>query len=151
MRRKLYDESVKVAVGTHHPAADLTDVSLSDLLEFPWILPGTRTVLRREIEEYFEHHSMTMPQNRVEATSFLTVRQLLSDMDVVAILPGSIARDDSRLTTLPIVLGNIGHRVGMTLAADRALSPGGNALMGKLIEAGRHMSQSDTSHEEPMH
>lgn len=129
VRHTLYQESVKVVVGTDHPAVGREGLRLPDLLEFPWILPGTETALRRELEEFFVRNDITLPENRVECTSFLTVRQLLIETEVVAVLPALIGRDDPRLTTLPISLDPIGHSVGITLPAGRPLGPSTQALL----------------------
>ncbi|MEV0598685.1 LysR substrate-binding domain-containing protein [Streptomyces sp. NPDC050315] len=128
----LHDESVRVVVGTDHPATRRADLALPDLMDFPWILPGTETVLRRELEELFVRNGIALPENRVECTSFLTVRQLLIETDVVAVLPGLIGRDDPRLTALPLSLDLIGHSVGVTLPTGRPLSPSAQALLNTL-------------------
>lgn len=129
VRHTLYQESVKVVVGAGHPAAGRDGFSLHELLAFPWILPGTETALRRELEEFFVRNDIALPENRVECTSFLTVRQLLIETDVVAVLPALIGRDDPRLTTLPISLDPISHSIGITLSADRPLGPSTQALL----------------------
>lgn len=134
VRRTLYAESVELVTRRGHPLADRPGVQLSDLTTFPWILPGVETALRRELEEFFARNSLSLPENRVEATSFLTVRQLLLETDMVAVLPSLIPRDDVRLTTLPITLDPIGHSVGITLSAGRTLSPSASALVDFLAE-----------------
>ncbi|NKV84962.1 LysR family transcriptional regulator, partial [Rhodococcus hoagii] len=82
---------------------------------------------------FFARNSLALPENRVEATSFLTVRQLLIETDMVAVLPSLIPRDDVRLTTLPITLDPIGHSVGITLGRTH-LSPSASALVDFLAE-----------------
>lgn len=139
-RRKLYDESVELVVRASHPLAGRTDVRLADLADLPWILPGAQTALRHEIEEFFARHGMTLPMNRVETTSFLTVRQLLLETDVVAVLPGLIARDDSRIVRLGVPLDPIGHSVGLTLSASRALGPSVQALIRSLEDTAAGMT-----------
>ncbi|CAM2993774.1 LysR substrate-binding domain-containing protein [Prescottella defluvii] len=134
VRRTLYAESVELVTRRGHPLADRSGIQLSDLTEYPWILPGVETALRRELEEFFARNSLALPENRVEATSFLTVRQLLLETDMVAVLPSLIPRDDARLTTLPITLDPIGHSVGITLSAGRTLSPSTSALVDFLAE-----------------
>ncbi|MFC9787120.1 LysR substrate-binding domain-containing protein [Rhodococcus sp. NPDC127528] len=135
VRSTLYAESVELVTRSDHSLSDRATLTLDDLREYPWILPGTETALRRELEEFFARNGMRLPQNRVEATSFLTVRRLLLETDMIAVLPSLIARDDTRLTTLPVTLDPIGHSVGITTSAGRTLSPSAEALV-------RHLRQS---------
>ncbi|MEV5203999.1 LysR substrate-binding domain-containing protein [Streptomyces sp. NPDC053720] len=144
----LYEESVRIVVGTHHPAAGEAGLTLPDLLAHPWILPGTETVLRRELEEFFVRAKLPLPENRIECTSFLTVRQLLVETDVVAVLPGLIGADDPRLTPLPITLDPIGHSVGITLPRNRPLSPSTRALLRKLRAAAAGLKPAGAGHAE---
>ncbi|MBM4556280.1 LysR family transcriptional regulator [Rhodococcus hoagii] len=134
VRRTLYAESVELVTRRGHPLAGRSGIELGDLTQYPWILPGVETALRRELEEFFARNGLALPENRVEATSFLTVRQLLIETDMVAVLPSLIPRDDVRLTTLPITLDPIGHSVGITLSAGRTLSPSASALVDFLAE-----------------
>ncbi|MDI3408981.1 LysR substrate-binding domain-containing protein [Streptomyces cavernicola] len=142
VRESLYEESVKVVVGEAHPLSDRAEVGLADLLEYPWILPGTETVLRRELEEFFVRNGLALPENRVECTSFLTVRQLLIETDVVAVLPGLIGRGDPRLVTLPVPLEPIGHSVGVTLPAGRPLGPSTQKLLTTLRSVAAELEES---------
>jgi DNA-binding transcriptional LysR family regulator len=139
-RRSLYEESIRVVAGAAHPLAGRERVDLGDLWDHPWILPGVETILRQELEAYFTRHGHDLPANRVEATSFLTVRQLLIETDMVAALPGLIGADDPLLATLPVSLEPIGHSVGMTLASDRRLTPAVRALVDALEEVAAAIS-----------
>ncbi|MDV8005396.1 LysR substrate-binding domain-containing protein [Rhodococcus sp. IEGM 1318] len=132
IRRNLYAESVELVTRVDHPLAHREDIQLEELRGFPWILPGVETVLRRELEEFFARNGLPLPENRVEATSFLTVRQLLVETDMIAVLPSLIPRDDARLTTLSITLDPIGHSVGITSSATRTSSPSAQALIATL-------------------
>ncbi|MEW9515096.1 LysR substrate-binding domain-containing protein [Streptomyces tubercidicus] len=140
IRRPLYDEYVGLVVRAGHPLTERPGADLADSLGFPWILPGQQTTLRREVDELFARQGLGTPQNRVETTSFLTVRQLLLDTDVVAVLPALLVQDDSRLVRLPVPLEPVGHRVGVTLSADRTLSPSAQALIRSLEQAAESMA-----------
>lgn len=139
VRSTLYEESVELVTRADHPLAGRTALTLDDVRAFPWILPGTETALRRELEEFYVRHGIRLPENRVEATSFLTVRRLLVETDMIAVLPSLIARDDDRLTTVPVPLDPIGHSVGITLSASRTLSPSAEALVGNLRQIAAEM------------
>ncbi|MFB6931328.1 LysR substrate-binding domain-containing protein [Streptomyces chartreusis] len=145
VRRKLYDESIDLVVRSSHPLANLTAVELSDLADYPWILPGSNTTLRSELELFFARHEMALPANRIEATSFLTIRQLLVDTDVIAALPSLITRDDARITRLAVPLELIGHSVGATVRAAGPLSPSADALIRQLAEVARLMKADGAS------
>ncbi|WP_433677680.1 LysR substrate-binding domain-containing protein [Nocardia sp. CA-119907] len=138
-RHRLYDESVELSTRSNHPLAGRKRVALEELQEYPWILPGTETVLRRELEEFFARNGIRLPADHVEATSFLTVRRLLLETDMIAALPSLIARDDMRLTPLPVRLDPIGHSVGITVSAGRTLSPSAEALVDKLRQSAAEM------------
>lgn len=132
IRITLYSESVRLVTRVDHPLTELKEVKFSDTAGYPWIFPGVETALRSELEEFFARNDMQLPTNRVDATSFLTVRQLLLETDMVAALPSLIPRADTRLTTLPVTLDQISHRVGLTLAVNRPLNPSADALVARL-------------------
>ncbi|MCE7003874.1 LysR substrate-binding domain-containing protein [Kibdelosporangium philippinense] len=122
-RRKLYDEFVDLIVRPTHPLAGRTGIAPAELGEYPWILPGQETVLRRELEEFFARNGIPLPANRVEATSFLTVRELLLANDVIAALPSLIARGEPKFARLDVSLDQIGHSVGLTLPTITLSAP----------------------------
>ncbi|MFB7288899.1 LysR substrate-binding domain-containing protein [Actinacidiphila glaucinigra] len=132
-RRKLYDERVVLVVHEHHPLADSETVDLATLADYPWILPGPETALRRELEDLFHNNDLPLPANRVETTSYLTVRQLLRDTDMVAALPRLITEGDPEIVRLPPSLEPISHSVGLTLPATRIPTPSTSALINKLV------------------
>ncbi|AHH20973.1 putative transcriptional regulator, LysR family [Nocardia nova SH22a] len=132
MRGALYDESVEPVTRAGHPLTVRGTVTIADLTAYPWILPGTGTSLRLELEKFFARNGIPLPENRVEATSYLTVRQLLLETDMIAVLPSLIARGDTRLAPLPVPLDTIGHSVGLTIPATRTPTPAAEALIASL-------------------
>ncbi|WP_182358645.1 LysR substrate-binding domain-containing protein [Tomitella gaofuii] len=132
VRAPLYEEQVEVFAGAHHPLVGADALTLHDLHGYPWILPGIETALRAELEQAFARSGVPLPENRVEATSFLAVRQLLHDTDTVAVLPSLIGHSDARLSVLPVALSTIGHSVGLTLVAGRPLGPSALVLVDDL-------------------
>ncbi len=136
----LYEDAIEIAVKSTHPLADAGVVGMDELTSYPWILPGSDTALRLELEEFFRRSGRELPENRVETTSFLTVRQLLRETDALAALPALIVRGDECLTSLAVSMGRIGHDVGIVLRAGEPASPPARVLMNKLFEAAAAMT-----------
>lgn len=122
-------EQVGVFTRVSHPLALWQSLAFADLQAYPWIIPGVETGLRREAELLFARHSMALPENRVEVTSLLAVRQLLHEADLIGLLPVSIGQDDPGLCPLPIPLNSVKSVIAVTTAAGRTLSPGAEMLM----------------------
>ena len=135
VRMPLYDEFIEICARAQHPLAQRCTIDFPDLGDYPWIIPGTETAMRREVEQLFARHAMALPENRIEAFSWLVVRHLLLESDFVAALPGLIELYEPGLCALPVSFESNTHSVGITTAAGRALSPSANALIQRLQEA----------------
>ncbi|MFF7415276.1 LysR substrate-binding domain-containing protein [Streptomyces lydicus] len=133
-RRRLHDESVVLVTRASHPLVNRTGIQLSELRTFPWILPGSETPLRRELDTFFARNDVPLPVNRVETTSFLTVRQLLLETDAIAPLPRLITQGDTRFARLAMGLDPIGRSIGLVLAVNRTPNPPADALIQCLTE-----------------
>ncbi|WP_327672948.1 MULTISPECIES: hypothetical protein [unclassified Streptomyces] len=101
--------------------------------------------MRTELEEFFHRNDCSLPANLVEATAFLTTRQLLVETDVVAALPELIGASGPRLTALLISLDLVGAWVGLTRTAGRRLSPASEAMTQSLITTA-HSMHAPTAH-----
>src|ERR1700678_4060127 len=88
VRIPLYDECIEIFTRVQHPLAQRRAITFADLGDYPWIIPGTESALRREIEQLFARNAMALPDNRVEASSWLVVRQLVLESDFVAAMSG---------------------------------------------------------------
>jgi DNA-binding transcriptional LysR family regulator len=145
IRTPLYDESVEIFTRAQHPLAQQSRIALAELGDCPWIIPGTETPMRREIEQLFARHAMPLPENRIEAPSYLIMRQLLLESDFIGVLPSLIERYEPGLRALPISFEPPRHRVGITTTAGRALNPRAHALIRSIraITAERLYDESD--------
>ncbi|MEO3973480.1 LysR substrate-binding domain-containing protein [Streptomyces sp. CAU 1734] len=128
-QRMLYREPIRLAVRSGHPLLGAAEVALTDTLGFPWILPVEQTALRQELGALFVDRGLALPADRVECTSILTMRALLLQTDMVALLPELVLRDDEHLAALPVELPSVGRTVGTTEAAHRTRTPALQALL----------------------
>lgn len=131
-QERLYLEPIRLVARRDHPVHALRRPSLHQLADYPWIFPVEQTALRAELESTFLHEGVPIPDNRIECTSMLTLRQLLVSTDVIAALPMLIAQQDDKLALIDTPLRSIRRSVGVTLPADRPLSPAAAALLRQL-------------------
>ncbi len=132
---ELYQEPIRLVTRVGHPAQALPNQNLRDLLDYPWILPGSRTVLRQELEAVFHAENLPLPGDRIECSSILPLRHLLLNTDVIAALPMLIATEDDRLALLSTPLEPIRRTVGVTRRINQMLSPATQALLDHLHAA----------------
>ncbi|MEV6527617.1 LysR substrate-binding domain-containing protein [Longispora sp. NPDC051575] len=125
----LYSEPVRLVVRAGHPAVGRPDLTLADLMDYPWILPLTQTALRQELEQVLARHGLELPADRVECTSILTMRALLVETDMIAALPGLVVSTDERLVALPVELESVRRAVGVTLLSERLLTPSAGLML----------------------
>ncbi|WP_439678614.1 LysR substrate-binding domain-containing protein [Embleya sp. MST-111070] len=131
---RLYSEPVDVVARVGHPACDVVEPTLGDLVGHPWVVPLEQTALRAELEQAFRHAGLVMPDDIVECTSILTVGALVRDADMLAVLPHSVAVADTGITRLPLTLAGVRHEVGVTLPAKPQPTPSAQLMLRHLRE-----------------
>lgn len=137
-QERLHVEPIRLVARHDHDAHRLRRPRLSQLAGYPWIFPVEQTALRTELEQVFLTEDVNLPEDRVECTSILTLRQLLVTTDAIAALPAFIAATDDQLESIPITLPTR-RSVGVTRTADRPLSPAASALLDRLRAAARDL------------
>ncbi|ASQ93182.1 LysR substrate-binding domain-containing protein [Streptomyces sp. 11-1-2] len=115
----LYQEPIRLVTGVGHPVLSRGAPALEDLLDYPWVVPVTQTALRHELEDALWRRGLSLPENRVECTSILTLRTLLRETHMVAALPQLVAQQDDQLALLPTALEMVGQTVGVTVPVGR--------------------------------
>src|SRR5215472_2436341 len=105
-----YAEPVCLVVRRGHPLLRKRRLSLRDLANEAWLLPGPETALRRQIERAFLDANTPLPRNVIESVSILTNRVLLRKSDSIGVMPYHVALDDVEhglLSILPVKLKSI--------------------------------------------
>ncbi len=94
-----------VAVNPAHPLLGETELSLAQLMDWPWILHPLTTPTRKLFEETLADMGLKSPVNLVETTSIFATLQLLQGSNMIAIFPVSAVKDYMRrgmISRLPI-------------------------------------------------
>ena len=139
-RLKLHDEPFRVVTRVGHPVHELPSLQVADLAGFPWILPPVQTRLREELERVFADQGVEFPEDLVECTSIVTLRELLRASDMISAVPIFVAAQDPTLQLLPTDLSSIRRSVGVVVDAERPLPPAASILIRHLTEEAAAMT-----------
>ncbi|MBR0554080.1 LysR family transcriptional regulator [Ciceribacter sp. L1K23] len=77
-------EEVKLLVHHTHPFADTADLSVFDLVHFPWVMQAPGAPVRRAVENVFIANGAPIPPNIINTTSLLVMIALLSSSNAIA-------------------------------------------------------------------
>jgi len=92
---KAYDVGDIIVARRDHSCAGREDISLEDLIRYPWILPPPNNPFRSYLEGLFYHEGVPLPNNVFEIASMFAARDiLLNDGRVVCALPSESLRTD---------------------------------------------------------
>jgi len=121
----LFDDPQRVVVGLRSRWARRRKVTLSELVNEPWILPPNQ-VVRALVAEAFKAHALEVPRERVSASSILLRNHLLATGRFVSVLADSVCRYNAKqwsLKALPIDLRIRPLPVAIVTLKNRTVSP----------------------------
>lgn len=118
----LYEDSLVVMAGQHHPLARRRRVRLEDLAAWPWILPPEESVVRQRIDRLFADAGLALPQDCIESLAPLLNIGLMGDHKTLTFMSSGLARmlqASAALTPLKIDLPVSFATVGYVVRAER--------------------------------
>lgn len=140
----LYTESMRLVAGAGHPCAAARELSLADLMDWPWIIPTLDSPLRGSVDDLFARAGLPPPADVVESLTFLANVSLLADQRRVSIMSLGVAQPFVRagmLVELPLDPG-IGFEVALMERVGTDPGPVVHRLRDLLIEGVRRLDQA---------
>lgn len=108
-QRVIWNDDLRVMTATDHPLTKYRKLQLSDLLEYPAILPGESTFTRQLIDKLFRDNRLRL--NVEMSTNYLeTIRMIVSIGMAWSILPESML--DRGLQALPLRNIKLSRKLG---------------------------------------
>lgn len=101
----LFSEPVVVVAGRNHPLAQASDVTWSDVVNCPWILPQSNSVARQAVDALFAANGLAPPTNTIASLSLALNLELLRVMPALGLLPQGLAHAQAargEIVTLPL-------------------------------------------------
>lgn len=107
VQRVLYQGSLSVVAARNHPLAGRRSVPLAELLEWPWILPGTQSTTRVALVDAFSRRGLAAPVPVAESPSFFYSLSVVAQTDLLTCCAHSAALQSSHATSiLPVSVGS---------------------------------------------
>lgn len=128
----LYDEPVQLVVRRGHPLLRKKSLDLEDLVDSTWMLPPEQAPFRKQLDQMFFDKGLPHPVTRVETTSLLLLETALTQTDMVAAMPRSVARlyeERGRIGLLRMKIPITMPPVGVVLNARSGCSPATDAVV----------------------
>ena len=115
-----------VIVRARHPLARRRTVSLRDLADAQWVLPGDRSAFHRQLEALFVVAGIRWPAVSITTNSMPMIKTLVSSSDSVAIMPRQLVELERRaklLQMLDLAEAGVSRALGLSWARGRPWSP----------------------------
>ena len=120
-QRVLYEGSLSVVAARTHPLAGRRSVALADLLQWPWILPGTQSTTRVALVDAFLRRGLAPPVPVVESPSFFYSLSVVAQTDLLTCCADSAALQSGHATAiLPVSVGSDPTPVAMVWRKNSA-------------------------------
>ncbi len=127
-------ESVKLMVREDHPLAKATNLSVTDLTHYEWVMQTHRAPIREAVDAAFLQARAQPPTNIINTTSLLAMIAVLVSTSAIAPLASEVSdlligdRVGAKLGVLPIKSPIVLSPYYLMLVKGRQLSPIANRL-----------------------
>ncbi len=104
-QKPLYQSGLSVVVGKQHPLVGRTDLTISDLLAWSWVLPSSHSTTRTSVTNAFLREGLMPPVPMVESPSFFYSLSLVAQTNLLTCCAHSAALLNNHQTSiLPVKL-----------------------------------------------
>ncbi len=105
-QRVLYEGSLSVVAARGHPLVGRRDLQLGELLQWPWILPGTESTTRVTLVDAFLKRGLASPVPVAESPSFFYSLSVVAQTELLTCCAHSAALHSGHATSiLPVAIG----------------------------------------------
>ncbi len=106
------DEPHAIIASARHPLAGCKDLQLEDLIEQPWILPPSGSLLRDKVAAKLVERGLPLPTNIVETASLPVITALLQQSNMVAAVPEEAVQSSCEAGLLTVLVSDLPVGVG---------------------------------------
>lgn len=150
-QRSLFEDTLVLMCGAHHPLATRQAISVKELLHYPWVAAPTGTPARSHFDGLFAKRGEMPPKDLVETSSFILLRELLDTSDhlgCASALQAEADIDRGLLKSLPMDMRFTARPIGLTFRRDWLPTDAQQQFITLLIDqTARLQSKTEPKHE----
>lgn len=129
----LWKDNLRIMTASDHPLTRLRKPQLTDLLDYPVILPGENTFTRQLIDNLF-HRKQLQLQVEMSTNYLETIRMIVSIGMAWSVLPDIMREPGLTVLSLPSI--NLTRKLGYIYHREHTLSNACRAFIGELEQHG---------------
>jgi DNA-binding transcriptional LysR family regulator len=138
-QRVLFRERLHVVARHHHPLTEKGEITLDDLVSYPWVSPTTGWH-NTALEHILENAGLALLHQVTVCCSISLLKSLVCDSDHLALLPAHAAQEkieNGKLCILPFHLPDLERSIAVFLREGTALDPSSEQLVDLVRQHGR--------------
>lgn len=131
------EEPHAIIASARHPLAARKGLQLEDLIDQPWILPPSGSLVRERLLALCAQRGWSLPTNVVEAVALPVITSLLQHSEMVVALPEEVVLPYCRAGILSVLVRNLPLGVGafgLITRRNHTLSSGAQLMLNTLRE-----------------
>lgn len=126
----------RVAARPGHPLAARVNLSLSELSDYPWLIPDYPPSHREIISRAFMDAGVPPPQSAIDVSTVILFDAVVQNTDLITVVPSTLLNTrKSQLVALSVDFAFPLEQVGLAYREHSSLLPGARAVMQMIREA----------------
>lgn len=133
MIKVIVPDRIVAVVGRNHPLLDLEGITLKDLIQYPWLLPPERNIVRMQLEMHLVEADLVLADVPITSLAMHVNVRLIQSTDCVMFMAQGVAVDRERQGDIAVVPFTLPVSPGVLMAmwrSERAV----NKLRGRFVE-----------------
>lgn len=135
---RLFNDRLALLAGPAHPLAGVDNVSIDDLLRYPWIVPSLGTPARDQFVSLFIEAGRQPPTQLIESGSLLLMRELLNEsqhLGCLSRLQSERECDRRLLALIQYPTGHLLRPIGLTYRRNWVPTHAQRLMLGFVADA----------------
>lgn len=139
----LFAPPLSIVGRSNHPLFARDTIEISDLANYPWVVPRAGTPTREYFSAIFTEAGVESPRSLNESSSLILIRGMLLDSDRLTLISADQILLELKLgllKTLPLDLSHTRRTIGLTMRRDWQPTNTQQLFIDRLIVLGRSMA-----------